>query len=94
MTASAILSTTVHKRRRRTKAEIGRMRQVTLDILGGDHPQSVRHIFYRMTDPRLIARSRRPRWATGTFNISRAKCESRASCPTAGSATPPAEATS
>ena len=30
MTASAILSTTVHKRRRRTKAEIGRMRQVTL----------------------------------------------------------------
>ena len=29
------------------------MRQVTLDILGGDHPQSVRHIFYRMTDPRL-----------------------------------------
>lgn len=24
-----------------------------LDVLAQDHPQSVRHVFYRMTDPRL-----------------------------------------
>jgi hypothetical protein len=41
------------RRRRRTNAEIERMREVMLAILDGDHAQSVRHVFYRMTDPRL-----------------------------------------
>jgi hypothetical protein len=47
------LSTVLDKRRRRTNAEIERMRTAMLGILERDHPQSVRHVFYRMTDPRL-----------------------------------------
>ena len=53
MTAPCILSNALDKRRRRTRAEIERMRETTLGILESHHPQSVRHIFYRMTDPRL-----------------------------------------
>ncbi len=41
------------KRRRRTKAEIGQLRLQIRDALTEDHPQSVRHVFYCMTDPRL-----------------------------------------
>ena len=41
------------KRRRRTKAEIGQLRLQIRDVLAEDHPQSVRHVFYCMTDPRL-----------------------------------------
>lgn len=40
-------------RTRRTKAEVDRLRAQILVTLRHDHPQSVRHIFYRMTDPRL-----------------------------------------
>ena len=47
------LSTVVDKRRRRTNPEIADMRETMLAILRSDHPQSVRHVFYRMTDPRL-----------------------------------------
>ena len=47
------LSTVVDKRRRRTNLEIADMRETMLAILRSDHPQSVRHVFYRMTDPRL-----------------------------------------
>jgi hypothetical protein len=39
------------KRRRRTK--IGQLDAQIISVLRGDHPQSVRHVFYRMTDPRL-----------------------------------------
>lgn len=41
------------KRTRRTKAETDRLDQQIIDVLHEDHPQSVRHVFYRMTDPRL-----------------------------------------
>ncbi|QEE40659.1 MULTISPECIES: hypothetical protein [unclassified Methylobacterium] len=42
------------KRRRRTAAAVEQLEQQILDVLADDHPQSVRHVFYRMTDPRLL----------------------------------------
>lgn len=41
------------KRKRRTKAEIEQLEAQIYAVLAEDHPQSVRHVFYRMTDPRL-----------------------------------------
>lgn len=41
------------KRHRRTQAQTEQLDQQILDVLRADHPQSVRHVFYRMTDPRL-----------------------------------------
>lgn len=41
------------KRFRSTKARIEQLDREILAILAEDHPQSVRHVFYRMTDPRL-----------------------------------------
>ncbi len=41
------------ERRRRTKAQIAQLRRQMYEVLEQDHPQSVRHVFYRMTDPRL-----------------------------------------
>lgn len=41
------------KRDRRTKARIEQLDWQILAVLEEDHPQSVRHVFYRMTDPRL-----------------------------------------
>lgn len=41
------------KRRRRTKAQTDQLDQQIVEVLTDDHPQSVRHVFYRMTDPRL-----------------------------------------
>ena len=40
-------------RRRRTKAEVEQLDRQIVDVLEEDHPQSIRHVFYRMTDPRL-----------------------------------------
>lgn len=40
-------------RQRRTKAQIAQLQKQMFDVLAADHPQSVRHVFYRMTDPRL-----------------------------------------
>jgi hypothetical protein len=40
-------------RRRRTKGEVEQLERQILDVLEEDHPQSVRHVFYRLTDPRL-----------------------------------------
>ncbi len=40
-------------RKRATKAEIEMLDRQILDVLARDNPQSVRHVFYRMTDPRL-----------------------------------------
>lgn len=40
-------------RRRRTQAEVEQLEEQILAVLQEDHPQSVRHVFYRMTDPRL-----------------------------------------
>lgn len=41
------------RRRRRTKRQIEQLHEQMIDVLQADHPQSVRHVFYRMTDPRL-----------------------------------------
>ncbi len=41
------------RRRRRTRAQIEQLREQITAVLVSDHPQSVRHVFYRMTDPRL-----------------------------------------
>ncbi len=41
------------KRDRRTREQVDQLDQQILDVLAEDHPQSVRHVFYRMTDPRL-----------------------------------------
>lgn len=41
------------KRVRRTNAQIEQLDQQIIDVLRADHPQSVRHVFYCMTDPRL-----------------------------------------
>lgn len=41
------------KRSRRTKAEVEQLDRQIIDVLREDHPQSVRHVFYRMTDPGL-----------------------------------------
>lgn len=40
-------------RERRTRARLEQLDAQILDVLRADHPQSVRHVFYRMTDPRL-----------------------------------------
>ena len=40
-------------RQRRTRAQIEQLETQIIDVLRLDHPQSVRHVFYRMTDPRL-----------------------------------------
>src|SRR5215207_631223 len=41
------------KRRRRTKAQTNQLDRQIIAVLAEDHPQSVRHVFYRMTNPRL-----------------------------------------
>jgi hypothetical protein len=41
------------KRVRRTRAQIEQLESQIYEALRRDHPQSVRHLFYRMTDPRL-----------------------------------------
>ena len=41
------------KRIRRTNAQMDQLDAQILAVLREDHPQSVRHVFYRMTDPRL-----------------------------------------
>ena len=40
-------------RNRRTRDELEQLDNQMLEILADDHPQSVRHMFYRMTDPTL-----------------------------------------
>lgn len=41
------------KRERRTAERVAQLDAQILAALRADHPQSVRHVFYRMTDPRL-----------------------------------------
>ena len=43
----------VAPRNRATKLQQAALDDQILEVLGEDHPQSVRHVFYRMTDPRL-----------------------------------------
>lgn len=41
------------KRERRSRVRVERLDAQIVEVLREDHPQSVRHVFYRMTDPRL-----------------------------------------
>lgn len=41
------------RRVRRTNAQVEQLDQQITDVLVDDHPQSVRHLSYRMRDPRL-----------------------------------------
>jgi hypothetical protein len=50
---SAVLSCGPHKRERRTDARIEQLDQQIIEAVTADHPQSVRHVFYCMTNPRL-----------------------------------------
>ena len=50
---SAAYRTRTIKRDRRTRDRIEQLDAQTLVEVTADHPQSVRHIYYRMTDPRL-----------------------------------------
>lgn len=40
-------------RTRMLKSEVEQLERQIYQVLSEDHPQSVRHVFYRMTDPRL-----------------------------------------
>jgi len=41
------------KRRRRTKNQVQLLEAQICEALAGDHPQSLRHVYYVMTNPRL-----------------------------------------
>jgi hypothetical protein len=43
----------VTQRERRTKRQLAQLDSQIIDVLVKDNPQSVRHVFYRMTNPRL-----------------------------------------
>jgi hypothetical protein len=49
----AEISPAVDKRARRTKQQISTLERQIAEVLTLDHPQSVRHVYYRMTSPRL-----------------------------------------
>jgi hypothetical protein len=53
VTSRRILYGRPDKRERRTKARVEQLDDQILEVLEHDHPQSVRHVFYRMTNPRL-----------------------------------------
>ena len=53
MSAAATYQARPIKRRRRTGEQVGQLDWQILEVLASDYPQSVRHVFYRMTDPRL-----------------------------------------
>ena len=51
----SILSTLPHKtRKRRTAEQVEQLSDQMVDALSMDHPQSVRHVFYLMTNPTLL----------------------------------------
>ena len=41
------------KRHRMTAGNVSSLTQQIYDVVRADHPQSCRHVFYRLTDPRL-----------------------------------------
>lgn len=51
--ATAVYQPRTIKRTRRTRAQVDQLDDQIMEVLRADHPQSVRHCFYRMTDPRL-----------------------------------------
>jgi hypothetical protein len=49
-------ASTIKRRRqvkRRTKAQVEQLEEQIYEALRDDHPQSIRHVFYKMTNPRL-----------------------------------------
>jgi hypothetical protein len=44
---------TIKRRERRTRAQVDQLDSQIIAVLEEDNPQSVRHVFYRITDPRL-----------------------------------------
>lgn len=52
---STVYRTGTIKRHRRNRRELDQLDAQIIDVLTADHPQSVRHVFYRVTDPRLPA---------------------------------------
>jgi hypothetical protein len=50
---NTVLSGRPDKRRRRTKAQVETLDDQIMSALKADHPQSVRHVYYLMTNPRL-----------------------------------------
>jgi len=53
MTSISVYGAGTIKRDRRTKERMDALDAQIIAVLKEDHPQSVRHVFYRMTDPRL-----------------------------------------
>lgn len=53
MTPKQVYRARTIKRGRRTKAQIEQLDEQIIEALSDDHPQSVRHTFYAMTNPRL-----------------------------------------
>jgi len=53
MSTNELYRASTIKRVRRTAAQVAQLDKQIIDVLRQDHPQSVRHVFYRMTDPRL-----------------------------------------
>lgn len=53
MSAAAVYGAGTIKRERRSKARMDLLDDQIIEVLRSDNPQSVRHVFYRMTDPRL-----------------------------------------
>ena len=51
--AAGLYESSLLKRRRRSDAELETLDAQIVDVLEADNPQSVRHVFYRMTNPRL-----------------------------------------
>ena len=72
------------KRKRRTKAEIEQLEQQIYEVLAEDHPQSVRHVFYRMTDPGCQYRSRNQNVDTFRCNSDAQSCAGLENFPMAG----------
>ena len=54
MTVAEGYRTGTIKRDRRTRDRVAQLDRQIAEVLRVDHPQSVRHAFYRMADPRLL----------------------------------------
>ena len=51
---NAVYRASTIKRERRSQKRMDLLDAQIIAVLSEDHPQSVRHVFYRMTDPRLL----------------------------------------
>ena len=78
------------KRNRRTGAQTAQLDQQIIAVLKEDRPQSVRHVFYRMTDPRLPEPvEKKATGDTGTSNPVASPCGDPGACHMRGSRTCP-----